>query len=174
MEKFEKIIEDHLREYRSECVSILSRFIEAYESEAKEEESRLECICEVFDNYSLSLTFMDFPEMSNYCQILNDDDEKFMRAPAFLKENDRVFIREALEKYIVENNINEDGSEAYERITLPMIPSWLRECWLLANEKNGTKYNLFYFVHRYFNEQPINLINNEGVWLEDLAKNAKN
>ncbi|WP_447528447.1 hypothetical protein [Vreelandella sp. TE19] len=170
MEKYENVISQHLNQYSNRCISILVRFIEAYEKELSECELTLECICEVYDKFSLSLTFLNFPDMANYGQILEDNDKDFMRKPQFMKTSYRDWLQKEIREYIIENDVDEDESEAYDEIMSLVVPKWLRECWLQANKQKGTAYNLFYFVHRYFNEKPINLLNNEGVWLENIAE----
>ena len=170
MDRIEKKVESQLHDYSEECTSVLTRFIDLYEKENRDDDLQLECICEVFKNYSMSLTLLGLPDMSNYGRVLNDADEEFMREPKFLGKVDRSSIFLELEKYIVENDLNEDESDAYERITFPMIPQWLSKCWQEANKIRKTEYNLYYFSHRYPHDSAINLLNNNKLSIEHIAK----
>lgn len=156
--------------YSDDCVSILVRLIDLNEEQQRDCDKRLECICEAFDNFHLSVTFMDFPGMGNYCKVLNDKDESFMKKPVFLGKGKEREIPQEIERYLTSNDIDEDEYDVYQSITLKMVPARLAKCWRNANKRKGTNYNLFYFVHRYFNEPAVNLANQEKLFLDDLEK----
>ncbi|WP_426358230.1 hypothetical protein ACPUVO_17610 [Pseudocolwellia sp. HL-MZ19] len=169
MQEAEDQFRNHVELYSEQCISIFKKFIGKYEVEKAKGDQRLECICEAFDNNSLSLTFIGLPDMSNYCQILDDTDEKFMRNPKFISEVYYDNYIAYLTKYIKENHINEDEYDLYDTVTSPIIVEWLSRCWLLANKHNNSNHNLFYFIHCYPNEPAINLVNEERLYLDDLA-----
>ena len=128
MDIVECFVRQNLDLYSAECESIFSRLIDCYEEEKKDCNARLECICEVFDDFRLSLTFMDFPGMANYGQVLSDEDESFMSEPQFLSEAQEREILTTLESYFSSNHINEDESDVYQEATLRIVPEWLKEC----------------------------------------------
>ena len=169
MDKFRNLLEIQLEEHTHKCVVLFKRLIKFYEIETIETEDRLECICEVHDRYSLSVSFMDFPDMSNYGEILSVEDSEYMTDHLFFSDSQQKQFRRYLEQHIIENDIDEDESDVFEKLTMYVVPMWLGKCWREANRLNGSRYNMYYFIHRYFNQPAINLINNEEVWLEDIA-----
>lgn len=170
MDIIEYSVQQNLSLYSQDCVSALGRLIDLYEEEKRHCDTSLECVCEVFDDFKLSLTFMNFPNMGNYGQVLSDEDQLFMMEPKFLNKSKEKEILNNIENYLRASDVNEDEYEVYEGATSRVVTTWLTECWVTANKLRKTKCNLFYFSHRYFNEPAINLINQETLFLEDLKK----
>ncbi|MGP5714026.1 hypothetical protein ACTXPD_18770 [Vreelandella alkaliphila] len=168
MDIVEHYVQQNLDLYSQSCVSILGRLIDLYEDEQQSCGTRLECVCEVFDDFKLSFTFMSFPDMGNYGQVLSDESQLFMMKSKFLNKSKEKEILKKLESYLRANDINEDEYDIYEIVASRIVPEWLAECWVAANKLRMTRYDLFYFSHRYFNEPAINLINQETLFLEDL------
>jgi hypothetical protein len=101
LDALDNLIQKNLDIYSDDCVSILVRLIDLYEEEQRDCDKRLECICEAFDNFRLSVTFMDFPGMGNYCQVLNDNDESFMKKPMFLDKGKQREILQEIVRYLM-------------------------------------------------------------------------
>ncbi|MBT2773399.1 hypothetical protein J7J47_14320 [Halomonas sp. ISL-60] len=168
MDILEQFVQQNLNLYSQDGVSILCRLIDLYKDEQRDCDKSLECICEVFDDFKLSLTFMNFPDMGNYGQVLSDEDQLFMMEPKFLNNMKEKEVLKNMRSYLISNDINEDEYDVYDEISSKVVPEWLAECWVAANKIRRTKFNLFCFSHRYFNEPVINLINQETLFLKDL------
>lgn len=168
MDEPKKKLKQHLETYTPTCIAIFKRFISKYEIMMKNETGRVECICEVFDEHKLALTFITCTDMANHSQVLEDCDEAFMAKHEFISHEYHAQYMAYLKQYIAKNDIDEDECDAYDSISEPIIIEWLSQCWLMANNDNNSDYNLFYFIHRYPNEPTINLVNQEKLSLYEL------
>ncbi|MEM7799293.1 MAG: hypothetical protein AAF633_08895 [Chloroflexota bacterium] len=168
MQFVEEIIQRHLERYSAQCRSLFVTLIDAYKSASAKENIRLECVCEAGEDHRLALTFMSFPQQANYGQVLNDEDDRFMREPVFLTPSDQQAILKQIEDHLTAHDIDEDEYDLFHDVTFDLVPAWLSRCWLDANQLEGSEINLFYFIHRYPNHPPINLLNGEQVRLDDI------
>lgn len=173
-----------LEKHTEKCISVFEKYIDIYQTTAQKPADqytkKLVCKIEVFDEFSMKPSFITFPNLGNYGQILPNQDHAFFNEPQFLSYKKQIHIGIQIAKKLDEaNNIIKDVSKYSEddyydiaseidNLFEKNIEHWLCENWTKANSNKSTHYPLYFFYHDYL-DNSLNLLDKKHYNLEEIA-----